>query len=114
MTDQKSLADVKHFDGIKKEVACKVYIVGRRNHVRQYYTIAENHKVAALAFVSILDADNVAIQVSDIWVKDEDGHQSVPLQKDNAASVANWLAEDPSRATLIQAAVKHFNAITTA
>jgi len=114
MSSQKKLSDVKHFDEIRKETACKVYIVGRRNHVRQYYTIAENHRVAALAFVSILDADGVAIQVSDIWVKDEDGHQNTPLQNDNAASVANWLAVDPSRATLIQAAVKHFNAITTA
>jgi len=115
MAQKKKLSDVPHFKGIDSDIACKIYIVGHVGNIRQYYTIAESRKVAALAYVAFLGAQNVAITLDKIWVRDESGVQSIPLIQETQESIHNWLDAKPQmRPKLIQAAVNHLHPIVTA
>lgn len=114
MSKNKKLAEVPHFRNIDGDVACDIFVVGHLEGTRQYYTIAQSRKVAALAYVVMLGAENTAVPIAHVWVRDATGVQNMPLLDADQNSIHNWLDAKPQRAKWIQAAVNHLHPIITA
>lgn len=105
------LGDLPEIKEVGQDIACKVYVVGHYGADRAFCTVAESRKVAAIAYVAMVGAQNQPVPIGAVWVRDETGIQSTPLAMASSESIQNWVARDASRAQRIQAAIKQLKAV---